>query len=36
MKKVCILCFENMAWDRRILRQIIFASKHYEVDVYCL
>ncbi len=33
MKKVCILCFENMAWDRRILRQIIFASKHYEVDV---
>jgi len=33
MKKVCILCFENMVWDRRILRQIIFASKHYEVDV---
>lgn len=33
MKKVCILCMQDMAWDRRILRQIIFASKNYEVDV---
>lgn len=32
-KRVCILVFSNIARDGRVLRQVEYARKHYEVDV---
>ncbi len=31
--RVCIFCFSNISWDRRVLRQIDFARRQFQVDV---